>query len=193
MSTPAKEAKPTGLAALKNRRKDATPRRPSALSEPPVEELPSLPDAHPTMVQAVQRRTPLLLDPRQREQLHVVEIGGHVPSALLEQDYVVSPFDAHEQLTPLGCTTPIMRSLWTAGQHVRRDVFATYLALHPELVATDETEADESTPQVDSVDATPCEHESVQVGCETCQVAATPPAETNERGGAPDVAPPTAV
>jgi len=132
MSTPAPNDE--DLAGLKSRRKAKNPRRPSVLNTPGEEELPPLPDAHDTMAAALSRPAGLpALHPLERRRLAVVETGGHVPAANLEADYVVSPFDAQEQIVPWGCTTPIARTLWARGQHVRRDVFATYLAQHPEL------------------------------------------------------------
>ena len=73
-----------------------------------------------------------VLDPLLRRRLTVAELGGHVPNAAMT-DYQVSAFDATEQILPWGCKTPITRLLWRAGQHVRRDVYQTYLNEHPEL------------------------------------------------------------
>lgn len=195
MSTPTEDTS-QGLGILKGRRKGTATRKPSALSTPPEGPavLPPLPESHTTMVEAVQRRTPLLLDPRQRDQLHVVEIGGHVPAARLDTDYVVSPFTASEQLLPTGCKTPISRTLWVKGQHVRRDVFATYLQAHPELAEAPPVEvgppADESTV---------CAHDvTLTQACEHCpeglaQIVATSTEEDQTSTGAPEPTPPTAV
>lgn len=151
MSTPATSDE--DLAGLKGRRKAKAPRRPSVLTNVPgEEELPPLPDAHDTMTAALSRPAGLpVLHPLERRRLAVVETGGHVPAANLEADYVVSPFDAQEQIVPWGCTTPIARTLWVRGQHVRRDVFATYLAEHPEL----DPNAVELPPEVDDTGTEP--------------------------------------
>jgi hypothetical protein len=126
----------TDLSGLKGRRKSrAHPRRPAMPTLDTVE-LPPLPDAHETMADALRRPAGLpALHPLERTRLVVVETGGHVPAANLTGNYVVAEFDGTEQHTPWGCRTPISRVLWNKGQHVRRDVYATYLAEHPELAA----------------------------------------------------------
>jgi hypothetical protein len=130
------ESSDTG--ALKARRKAAGRRRGAdamlsadATGEP---ELPPLPESHASMTEALGRPAGLpVLDPLLRTRLAVAETGGHVPSSAMT-DYVVAEFDAAEQMTPRGCRTAITRTLWMRGQHVRRDVYATYLLQHPEMV-----------------------------------------------------------
>lgn len=140
MSTPAADPTIGGddadLTELKGRRKKSVTRRTVPAAPTTDVELPPLPDSHPTMTEALARPRSLpALHPLERTRLAVVETGGHVPGAALDADYIVSPFDATEQHTPWGCRTPITRQLWARGQHVRRDVFATYLATHPELAS----------------------------------------------------------
>jgi hypothetical protein len=136
----------TDLSTLKGRRKARAARR-SQTPPTDIVELPPLPDAHKSMTAALRRPAGLaVLHPLERGRLAVVEIGGHVPAANLAEHYVVAEFDASEQHTPWGCRTPITRQLWTKGQHVRRDVYATYLATHPEL---DPDRVDETDPEDD--------------------------------------------
>lgn len=135
---PGAESDTGDTASLKNRRRAAGGRKRSMLAPakvPPADDAdtaPPLPDAHPDMANALQRRQMTVLHPRERNQPTVAEAGGYVPPSLL-RDYVVSEFNASEQLTPPGCRTPITRNLWSRGQHVRRDVYQTYLHTHPEL------------------------------------------------------------
>lgn len=122
-------------ATLKGRRRASSTRKRSVLSPatPPVddEQPPPLPESHPTMAAALSRRAMTLGHPADKRQPAVAETSGYVPPSAL-RDYVVAEFDAAEQLTPPGCRTPITRSLWAKGQHVRRDVYQTYLDQHPE-------------------------------------------------------------
>jgi hypothetical protein len=73
----------------------------------------------------MKRSMPFLFDPA--EMPVVVETNGHVPPADFEKYYVVARHGAHEQTTPDGCRTPVTRTLWLPGQHVRRDVYLTWL------------------------------------------------------------------
>lgn len=142
MTTPA-DPDGTDLTALKGRRKAARPRTRQQTAPTTDVELPPLPDAHESMTAALRRPAGLpALHPLERGRLVVVETGGHVPAANLVGDYVVAEFDASEQHTPRGCRTPISRVLWSRGQHVRRDVYNTYLAQHPELAPADAAEDD---------------------------------------------------
>lgn len=88
--------------------------------------VPATPPA--TVAEAMGRRSFLLFDPA--ELPPVVEIGGHVPSAELDDRYIVSEFDASETIVPAGCTTGVSRLLWQRGQHVRRDIYAQYVNTH---------------------------------------------------------------
>lgn len=71
------------------------------------------------------RRMPFLFDPA--EMPVVVESGGHVPPADFDKYYVVAEHPASEQIVPDGCRTPVARTLWHRGQHVRRDVYLGWL------------------------------------------------------------------
>lgn len=126
-------------AALKGRRRAVGTKKRSVLAAatpPPADEpLPPLPESHPTMAAALSRRAMTLGHPADKNQPAVAELGGFVPSSTM-RDYVVAQFDASEQLVPSGCRTPITRSLWAKGQHVRRDVYQTYLDQHPETMLT---------------------------------------------------------
>lgn len=83
------------------------------------------PDAPTTVYAAMSRQTFVLFDPA--EMPPVVEIGGHVPDAVLADKYVRSEFDASETMVPPGCVTGVSRSLWQRGQHVRRDIYEDYV------------------------------------------------------------------
>lgn len=121
-------------ATLKGRRRANTKAKRSVLAPVPTEDTPPpLPDAHPNMASALSRRAPTLMHPMDKRQPPVAESGGYLPSSQL-REYVVAEFDAAEQIVPAGCRTAVTRSLWSQGQHVRRDVYQTYLELHPELV-----------------------------------------------------------
>lgn len=83
--------------------------------------------ATPTPVSVFERmntRRFILFDPR--EKAPVIELGGHVPHAEMD-DYVLSEFDAGETIVPAGCVTGVSRSLWQKGQHVRRDIYEEYV------------------------------------------------------------------
>lgn len=73
----------------------------------------------------LKRSMPFLFDPA--EMPVVVESGGHVPPADFAQYYVIAEHDAGEQIVPDGCLTPVNRTLWHRGQHVRRDVYLGWL------------------------------------------------------------------
>lgn len=107
----------TAVAALKKRRR----RTGAAAAKPTPEELVAerAPGTPP-----MQRRQPFLFDPA--EMPVVVEIGGTVPPADFEAYYVVAEHDASQQIVPDGCKTPVSRTLWLSGQHVRRDVYALW-------------------------------------------------------------------
>lgn len=129
------EQEASDTASLKSRRRATTKKRSVLSSAAPLgeEQPPPLPDRHENMGAALTRRSMTLLHPSEKHQPFVAETGGYVPSSRMK-DYVVAEFDASEQLTPPGCRTPITRTLWSVGQHVRRDVYATYLDEHPELL-----------------------------------------------------------
>lgn len=129
---------PGDVSGLKGRRKRAaTQRKTPSTPAPPDENAPvPLPDAHPNMTSALRRPAGLpVFDPRLVKTLAVAETGGHVPASRMS-DYVVAAFDATEQVRPPRCLTPVTRVLWSKGQHVRRDVYQTFLDAHPELDQT---------------------------------------------------------
>ena len=53
----------------------------------------------------------------------VIEASGGPYGAILGDDYVRAPEDAHEEITPHGCKTSTSRLLWARGQHVPIEVF----------------------------------------------------------------------
>lgn len=121
----------TALTALKaRRRKRGSPPRPTP-EQMAAERKPGTPP--------LARNMPFLFDPA--EMPVVVESNGHVPLADFEKFYVIAEHDADEQIIPDGCRTPVSRALWLRGQHVRRDVYATWLRENgpaPEEVGTEE-------------------------------------------------------
>lgn len=106
------------VTALKKRRRQ----RGGAASKPTPEEL--VVEREPG-TPPLQRRQPFLFDPA--EMPVVVESNGHVPPADFDKYYLRAQVDATEQIVPDGCRTPVARTLWLRGQHVRRDVYATWL------------------------------------------------------------------
>lgn len=111
-------------ASLRGKRpaKRATPPAPAPGGTP----LSRVTDPEPSSVyEYMTARTFTLFDPR--EKAPIIEIGGHVPEADLEDMYARSEFDAYETLLPAGCTTGVSRMLWQRGQHVRRDVYERYI------------------------------------------------------------------
>lgn len=122
------------VTSLKNRRgrgggrKTTTPPPPDA--------------AAPTMGDALTRTNPALFDPA--EMPTVIEVGGHVPHADYADYYVRAEIDGVEFVVPDGCRTAVARTLWMRGQHVRRDVYLTYLATTEQKSAAP-TSADPTT------------------------------------------------
>lgn len=108
----------TAVAALKKRRRQ----RGGAAALPTPEEMIA---EHEPGTPLMKRRQPFLFDPA--EMPVVIEIGGMVPPADFDTYYVVAEHSAAQQIVPDGCKTPISRTLWLAGQHVRRDVYALWL------------------------------------------------------------------
>ena len=106
------------VTALKKRRRPrgGAPARPSP-EEMVAEREPGTPP--------LQRRQPFLFDPA--EMPVVVESNGHVPPADFDRYYVIAEHDASESVVPDGCRTPVARTLWLRGQHVRKDVYAAWL------------------------------------------------------------------
>jgi hypothetical protein len=100
------------IAALKGRRRKSVA-------------TPELPETHQDMPAAYTRRNPLLFDPA--EMPTVLEMGGPPQFGDHSEFYVIADQAATESVIPDGCTTAVSRTLWTAGQHVRRDIYATYL------------------------------------------------------------------
>jgi hypothetical protein len=111
----------SAVAALKKRRR----RSGAAAVKPTPEELAA---ERPPGAPPMRRRQPFLFDPA--EMAVVVEIGGVVPPADFAAYYVVAEHDASESIVPDGCKTPVSRTLWRAGQHVRKDVYYGWLRDH---------------------------------------------------------------
>lgn len=106
----------SAVAALKGRRRRGGQARPT-----PEEMLDKREPGMPPM----QRTMPFLFDPA--EMPVVIESGGHVPPADFEKYYVIAEHAAAQQIVPEGCKTSVSRTLWLPGQHVRRDVYLTWL------------------------------------------------------------------
>lgn len=112
----------SGADELKARRKRKPPqqRQSTPLSETARQEAAEV-QANPS---PWRRRLPTLFDPR--EMPVVLEANGAVPPSTLEH-YVVAEFDASESVVPQGCVTPVVRSLWARGAHVRSDVYEAHV------------------------------------------------------------------
>lgn len=54
--------------------------------------------------------------------LYGVEAGEQI------EGFTIAPEDAFETFTPEHCTTPVSRTLWTKGQHVRNEDYEAYVA-----------------------------------------------------------------
>jgi hypothetical protein len=91
----------------------------------------------------MQRRQPFLFDPA--EMPIVVETGGTVPPADFDTYYVVAEHAASQSIVPEGCVTPVSRTLWLAGQHVRRDVYLRWRKDNGLMSEKDTEEATEVT------------------------------------------------
>jgi hypothetical protein len=103
---------------LKNRRRGKTthtaPDR-TALSDEPAPEQPD------TVSEAIARTSDrVLFSPG--EKAAVIQSGGHVPPATLE-DYVEAETDATESMTPHHASTPVTVQLWPKGALVRKDIY----------------------------------------------------------------------
>lgn len=110
-----------GVADLKARRKTpAKAPRKSVFTAPP----PSGEHSSPLTPQLV-RVHPLLFDPR--EAPIVVESGGVIPGAILDDRYTIAAEDFTESFVPENCRTAVSISRWHAGDHVRVDVYAAYV------------------------------------------------------------------
>lgn len=103
------------VAALKGRRRGSGKTTPASTG-------PTVEDA---MTSFGTRGNPVLFDPA--EMPVVVESGGHVPPANLDEHYIVAEVDGTRWVTPEGCRTPVAQSMWLTGQQVRRDVYLMYL------------------------------------------------------------------
>lgn len=106
----------TAVTALKARRRGARAEGRAPL--PPTEPAADLGTA-------LTRPHPLVMDPA--ELPVVIETNGHVVAADLEDIYLRAQVDGIRHYVPDGCRTPVAQQLWTIGQHVRRDVYLTYL------------------------------------------------------------------
>jgi len=113
------------VADLKARRKSpAKPqgRKPSILdAAQPVREHDS------PLTKAFQRNQTVLFDPS--EIPPVIQAGGVVPDAVLDDRYDVAESDYSELIRPENCKTPISLSRWHAGDRVRKDIYAHWAAL----------------------------------------------------------------
>jgi hypothetical protein len=110
-----------GVADLKARRKTPAkgPQKSVFTAPPPPGEHSS--PLTPPMV----RVHPLLFDPR--EAPIVVESGGVIPDATLDDRYTIAERDFAESFVPENCRTSVSISRWHKGDHVRNDVYAVYL------------------------------------------------------------------
>ena len=105
-------------AALKTRRAAAANAN-AAPAEPPLADVPV------AIGESAARRYPVLFDPR--EPVHQpLEASGFATQGIVDDRYVLATEDASEQVYPPGCRTPVVRSLWRAGQHVPRHVFEAW-------------------------------------------------------------------
>lgn len=127
------------VASLKKRRR----RTGAAATKPTPEEM--VAEREPG-TPPMQRRQPFLFDPA--EMPIVVETGGTVPPADFDTYYVVAEHAASQTIVPEGCVTSVSRTLWLAGQHVRRDVYLRWCkdnGLLPEDASTEPAETEVTT------------------------------------------------
>jgi hypothetical protein len=107
-------------AALKTRR--ATVASATASSDdPPLADVPVAIGEH------AGRRFPTLFDPREPAFMPM-EASGFASQGIVDDRYVVATEDASEQIYPPGCRTPVVRSMWRAGQHVPKHVHEAWQA-----------------------------------------------------------------
>jgi hypothetical protein len=126
-------------AALKNRRTAA-----AASATPATPPDPPLADVAVAIGEHAARRFPVLFDPREPA-FQPMEASGIAPPGVVDDRYVVATEDASEQIYPPGCRTPVVRSMWRAGQHVPRHVFEAWQA-RQQAMAEDQAEVE--TPAV---------------------------------------------
>jgi hypothetical protein len=122
---------------LKGRRgnRGKTVPRNTALSQAPD------PPEAPTVSAAIARSSSKVLF-APGEHPAVVQNGGFVPPAVLDDLYVVATEDASESFVPRNARTPISKMLWTKGALVRKDIFELY-------AGKSETEPEDSGKQED--------------------------------------------
>lgn len=116
-----------GLKGRRPARNTNTPRPgATALSEPMANPPTGDPAPDGTVYESLVMRHPrVLFDPSTMPV--VLESSGFISEATRDQHYVISEFDAGESIVPTGCITPISRTLWRKGNHVRRDAYETYV------------------------------------------------------------------
>lgn len=122
----------TEISDLKNRRRPPAKqqRKPSVLDRAtPAKE------HRAPLTEAFQRTEVLLFDPT--EAPPVVQSGGVVPDAVLDDRYDVAEADYSEVFVPEGCRTPISVSRWHKGDRVRKDVYAAWQALQEKAEAAE--------------------------------------------------------
>lgn len=103
-------------AALKTRRATT-----AAAGEAATPADPPLADVSVAIGERAARRFPTLFDPREPAFMPM-EASGFAPQGVVDDRYVVATEDASEQIYPPGCRTPVVRSMWRAGQHVPKHV-----------------------------------------------------------------------
>lgn len=128
MSTNADTANPE-TSALKGRRSTTRTPQPATATAPDTalsaDMIAPAPAPAAPLMAAIEAANPLLLlDPANMPVVR--QATGYVSEATLGEHYVLAEQDASEQITPPGCTTPIVRVLWHKGNHVRKDAYALW-------------------------------------------------------------------